>query len=188
MTIQSIDLLADLGQRTKHIIQTVEEKFTSLSTAQLNKKPSPEAWSIIECLEHLNRYGDYYLVEIKEKMQESNKAPSSNFKSGVLGNYFANMMLVKENKVKKMATFKNMNPAIIDTVIASNRCNTIMTKFLNQQKEMLKLLEEAQKKHLKAIKTPITIAPWLRLRLGDTFRFVIYHNERHVWQAERVLK
>jgi hypothetical protein len=52
---------------------------------------------------------------------------------------------------------------------------------------MLKLLETASTKNLTKIKTAITL-PLLKFRLGDTFRFVIYHNERHIVQAQKVLK
>ena len=37
-------------------------------------------------------------------------------------------------------------------------------------------------------KTAISISKLIKLRLGDTFRVLIYHNERHIKQAERAIK
>lgn len=39
----------------------------------------------------------------------------------------------------------------------------------------------------KTIEVTITGINQIKLRLGDTLRFVIYHNERHITQAQQVL-
>ena len=31
-----------------------------------------------------------------------------------------------------------------------------------------------------------TAIPLVKIKLGDAFRFVVGHNERHIWQAEKV--
>ena len=38
------------------------------------------------------------------------------------------------------------------------------------------------------IKIPISIAPFVKIKLGDTLRFIVYHNERHIVQAQNILK
>ncbi|MFM7022373.1 MAG: hypothetical protein ACKOXB_05295 [Flavobacteriales bacterium] len=58
---------------------------------------------------------------------------------------------------------------------------------MDQQKQTLELLEAAGKVDLKKVKTSVSISKFIRLRLGDTFRFVIYHNQRHIAQAQKVL-
>ena len=52
---------------------------------------------------------------------------------------------------------------------------------------MLTNLRESMFKKTKT-KTAISISKLMKLRLGDTFRFVTAHNERHLLQAENVLK
>ena len=51
---------------------------------------------------------------------------------------------------------------------------------------MLHNLEQTELENKTRI--PISINKWIKIKLGDTFRFVIYHNERHIQQAKRVLK
>lgn len=109
-------------------------------------------------------------------------APSAlTFKSGVLGNYFANSMLPKSGKITKMKTFKKMNPA------NSNLPITTIDRFLKQQERLLSLLEMAKQVDLTKTTTGITLTSLLRFRLGDTFRFFVNHITRHVRQAERCL-
>ncbi|MEY4902729.1 MAG: hypothetical protein RLZZ292_544, partial [Bacteroidota bacterium] len=43
----------------------------------------------------------------------------------------------------------------------------------------------AQHASLGKVRVPVSITRFLKLKLGDTLRFVIYHNERHVQQALR---
>lgn len=175
------DLINDLKTRTEEIIHGMG-MFTSLSIDELNRRNSPNSWSILECLEHLNRYGDFYLPEIDTRLNKAQVSNNELFNSGWLGNYFALSMLPGENgKLNKMKTFKSMNP------IHSQLGPEVITKFLDQQKQLLQLLTRAQKVDLKRVKTSISISKWIKLRLGDTLRVVVYHNQRHMKQAGKVL-
>ena len=101
MKIPAKSLIDNLIESTKEVINEAE-RFNQLSIDELNWKPSAEKWSVLECLEHLNRYGDFYLLEIQQRIQKTNNVDGSQvFKSGVLGNYFANSMLPKK-KLNKM--------------------------------------------------------------------------------------
>ena len=147
----------------------------------LNFRSSENSWSILECLEHLNFYGRFYLPEIESRIEESRfKSNKNEFRSGFLGNYFANMMLPKK-KLNKMKTLKVSNP------IHKKLDNSVISEFINQQNKILGLLEKAKTVDLENTKTSISISKFIRLKLGDTFRFVIYHNLRHIKQAERAL-
>jgi hypothetical protein len=176
---QLIDELLRLIETT-----TVSAKqFKKLSSAQLNYKKSPESWSILECIEHLNLYGDFYLPEIQKQVLKAEKVPAnSTVKSGLLGNYFANSMKIKNGKVNKMKTFKDKNP------INSQLSVTTIDRFLKQQQLLASLLMQSKTIDLTKTKTAISISSLIKLRLGDTLRFLVYHIERHIQQAERVLK
>ncbi len=183
MIYQSQQLLNEMKERTEGIIQTVESQFIPLPLESLNWKATETSWSILECLEHLNRYGVYYLPVLKKKIKPSKPIQSSTeFKCGWLGNYFAEMMLPPTGAIKPMATLKSMNPN------GSSLDISILHTFLDQQKEWLKLIETARKSDLQGIRLPISVTKWIRLKLGDTFRFNIYHNQRHIIQAEKVLE
>jgi hypothetical protein len=45
---------------------------------------------------------------------------------------------------------------------------------------------KAQKVDLTKVKTAISLSKFIKLRLGDTLRFLVYHNERHILQAQGI--
>lgn|SRR5690606_10260008 len=179
MKILSSILIEELKSFTQTHLEKAEE-WKNLSLEILQKRPNEMAWNALECLEHLNYYGDFYISEIKRVMENSHLKNQEYFYSGILGNYFAKMMLPKE-KGGKMNTFKEMNP------FEKNLDQSVIDKFIKQQKELLDLLKLAESKNLTKIKTRISISKWIKLRLGDTFRVVIYHNFRHIKQAEKAI-
>lgn len=182
MQINANELIDTLLQLTEKSSEAAR-KFRTLSNDELNFKSDSTSWSILECIEHLNLYGDFYLPEIEKRiLAQKGKSKSVVFKSGLLGNYFANMMLVKDGQMRKMKTFKDKDPA--------NSALTITTieRFLKQQEMLKNLLNQARSVNLTKTKTAISISSWIKLRLGDTFRFFIYHIERHIFQAMHVLE
>lgn len=47
----------------RHLIQAIKV-YQNLSQDELNNQPSSGGWSIAQCLEHLNSYGDYYFPKM----------------------------------------------------------------------------------------------------------------------------
>ncbi len=175
--IPSQQLIDTLEEQTRQV-RARAVQLAALPTAQLTKKPAPTAWNTLECLEHLNRYGAFYLPEIDRRLRGSRHVPGPNFHSGWLGNYFAQSMLPRE-KLNKMKTFKDKDPLNAD--LGSG----VITVFIQQQDQLLALLQRARQADLTRTRTNITI-PLIKLRLGDTLRFHVNHMLRHMRQIERL--
>ena len=181
MKTNANELIEDLINRTKENINHAQH-FQELGDTELNWRLNEESWSVLECFEHLNLYGDYYLPEIKKQInRQIDRKAVATFKSSWLGNYFAESLAPKE-KLNKMKTFKDKNP------LGSKLDNAVLNRFIVQQKEMLELLSSARAVNLTTVKTGISISKWIKLRLGDTFRVVIYHNQRHIVQAKNAIE
>lgn len=180
MKINSTALLKDLLERTKQNLSAVED-FRSHTFEDLNFRTQPGSWSVLECIEHLNFYGYFYLPEMEKQITASPYPAVETFKSGLLGNYFAVSMLPKE-KLNKMKTLKSQDP------IGKTLGREVLDVFVDQQLHLLNIIEKAKQVDLSKTKTGISITKYLRLRLGDTMRVVIYHNQRHIKQAQNVLK
>lgn len=177
MKISTKDLLENLKDLTKDHIQIVSQ-LKKESDEILNWKQDSESWSILECIEHLNRYGEFYIPEISLRISQAKHSNVPIFKSNWLGTYFSNTVSYKE-KLNKMKTFSVMNPN------NSNLENTVLDTFVEHQHQLLNLLKNAEKVHLDRTKTAISISKLIKLKIGDTFRVVIFHNQRHLKQAER---
>jgi len=180
MIYNSTTVISDLAQMTSNHIN-YGRQLLDISEDKLQFKQSSSSWSVLECLEHLNMYTAFYNTEIDKRMNASSLPFSETFKSTFLGNKFANDMLPKEG-MNTMKTFKSKNP----NASTLNKEQVVLT-FIKLQEEMLDNLDTAKSKNLNKIKTKTTL-PLLKFKLGDTFRFVIHHNERHVVQAKRVVQ
>ena len=180
MKTQSETLTLDLIETTRQNLNFTEllKKKTDI---ELNWKQNSESWSILECLEHLNLYGHFYITEIEKAILNSKNKSEEQFKSGILGNYFAKSMLPKQ-KLNKMKTFKDKNP------INSKLDRKVIDEFINQQIKIIDLLNKSKGVSLNKNKVKITLTKWIKLKLGDTFRFVINHNVRHIKQIENNIK
>ena len=179
MNLTSEKLLQDLLEITRENLNTVEN-FKNQSIELLNWKQNSESWSVLECIEHLNMYGDFYIPEITNRINTSKTESSELFKSNWIGKYFSEAVSYKKN-LNKMKTFKSMNPL-------NSKLNILtLEKFIRQQHQIIELLDKSKNINLDKTKTAISISKLIKLRLGDTYRVLIFHNQRHLKQAENTL-
>lgn len=67
MKIVTKELMTSLIERTRININKIE-KLRDLSETELNYRESNDRWNILECIEHLNLYGDFYIPAIKKSI------------------------------------------------------------------------------------------------------------------------
>ncbi len=181
MIINKEQLIAELLSLTEQATIAVTE-FKNLDIDKLNFKKTAEQWSILECVEHLNLYGDFYLPEMQKQLLDSiNLEDSKVFKPGMMGDYFVGLIKIKNGKIKKMKSPKDKNP------VNSTLSITTLDRFLKQEQLLQSILQQASTTDLTKIKTAISLSKFIKLRLGDTLRFYVYHIERHVKQAKKVI-
>lgn len=180
MVSTSKQLLQDLLILTRNNLNAVES-FKNQPIASLQWRQHPKSWNVLECIEHLNRYGHFYIPEITQKIQTAKHPSAEQFKGNWLGSYFSKSVAYKQ-QVNTMKTFAAMNP------LNSKLTQETLDIFIEQQHQLIDLLDKASTVNLDKTKTAISISKWIKLRLGDTFKVVIYHNERHIKQAEKTLQ
>lgn len=177
-------LLDTLENGVKETIKSATY-LQSLNTATLGLCPAKGKWSVLQVVYHLNSYNEYYLPNIERAMLKGKKiAPEASFKPGLLGNYFANMMLLgKDGKVTKaIKAPKDHAPAEGYKDIAA------LAEFIQGQRHLLELINEARGVNMTQTTVPISISKFIKIRLGDTFRFLIAHQQRHFVQITNTLK
>lgn len=181
----SAALLHQLEEDIRLLQHITEQEFRNLTDYQLLYTPSSDQWSIAQCLEHLNSYGQYYLPRIEHVIQTGEQQTMSAkavFSSGWLGHYFAQSMKPGADGSigLKMKAVKNHSP------IRQLDARAVLAEFSGQQTQLVHLLRRAKQVDIGRLRIPISIASWIRLSLGDTFRFLIAHEQRHVLQAQKV--
>lgn len=151
-----------------------------------NKQPAPGKWSAAQVVEHLNSYNRYYLPEIAASLQRGKTNGiryNPRFKSGWFGDYFTKMMLPgKDGKIGN-----KMNAPKDHTPVALQNAPKVIIEFLEGQQKLLSYLKEAMNTDTGKLKVPISISRFIKLKLGDTFRFLIAHQQRHFQQLKNTL-
>jgi hypothetical protein len=90
------------------------------------------------------------------------------------------MLPIGNKTPMKMKTFKSKRPNRSELSIIT------LDKFVKQQKQIIQLIDRSRKINLTKTKCNVTIK-YIKLRLGDTLRFYIFHNIRHIVQANKAI-
>ena len=181
--------------KSKQLLDTLEKEITqtiknaaylkSMDSSLLTKVPAEGKWSVVQVLYHLNSYNDYYLPHIEQVVTNGiSKGYSSTFKAGVIGNYFAKTMLPGNEGVVKntMKAPKDHTPASTFNDLEA------IDLFIAGQNKLLQLINEAREVNMTRLTVPISISKLIKIRLGDTFRFLVAHQQRHFVQISNTLK
>jgi len=182
-TQNSQAFLANLQAEVQAMVATAEKEFAALTSEQLNWKATPEKWSIAECLEHLNIYSRYYNKSMKQRLSSATPQAAT---EAVRFSWIDKMSLDGVNpatmQTKKSSTLKRFNPSF------SNTSPAVLSEFLQHQADLLQVLAEAEKYQLNKIKIPVEFFKLMRLTLGGCLQFMIFHQKRHLIQAQNVLR
>lgn len=169
-------LLDELEQELQVQISQIKNNFMDQPGNVLMRSSASGGWSILQCLDHLNSYGLYYLPRIESALGKSLRSDGEFYKSGWLGDYFTRIMAPETSK-KKYKAFKGHIPSEeLDP-------SAVLTEFLRQEDLLLSFVRQARGIDPALVRIPVSISPWIRLKLGDTLRFIVAHNKRHLLQA-----
>jgi uncharacterized damage-inducible protein DinB len=180
---KSEDLIKELKEDVQRL-QAAADHLKNTEKSKLVFVENDGKWSVVQCLEHLNEFGRFYLPAIEKTITVKTGEKNAWFNSGFLGDYFTKSMKPKnvfdiKNKMKTMKRFTFPNSLNVDTV---------MKEYIDQKIKLQHLLDTANDRDLNSIRIPITLTKMIKLKLGDIFRFLIAHEQRHMIQARNTLK
>jgi hypothetical protein len=176
--METTAFLTSLQTATQALLATTQAEFEPLELALLNHQSRPSGWSILECLEHLNRYSRYYNPQLAKALAYPGPAASLEVGYSWLGRKFVAMM--HPQNAKKQTTLRHMNPQ------GSRLGREVLTEFVGHQTQLLALLTQARAADLNRKAVPVEFLKLLKLRLGEALEFVVVHQQRHLQQALRV--
>ena len=156
------------------------EKLLSLNPQQLTWQPAPGKWSIIQCLEHMNRTTRHYLNHINPA--DAKKAEGDNeFKPSFMGRFLAKNFSQIPPK-RKFKTSKAYAPA--------NDMNPqeVLKDFISLNEQMNQRVETLAGYDLVKNKIPSPAFSFLKFRFGDVVLIDAKHTARHLYQVENNIK
>jgi hypothetical protein len=182
--VRTTEFFDQLAAAVQSVRDVVTKQLRQLSEDQLNRRPSPDTWSVGQCLEHLTIVGGHHLPIIVRKLKaasERGTRPADTVKSGFFGSRLVESMR-KPASEKALKTPQRYAPS------GSRLPRTVVEVFGRQLDEMLHLIDQARTVNANRVRIPNPLIPLLQLRLTDEFAFLIAHIERHMAQVERTLQ
>lgn len=184
MLLQNAELIPALRKQLANQLLFIDKEIETIPVDSLNFQPNKGNWSVLECVEHLNLVFDWYMPLIKKKLATAKHQVSKEYETGFFGDRMVNSMAPKEGEIRyPMKTFRNMKP---------ERSKRDKKKTIDQFKAYMSefdaLIAMSQDVDLGRIRIKSAIGNILRFKLGDCFRFLLAHNERHLLQSKKVLR
>ena len=173
----------EFRKRFEQISADADALATPLTDLQFSWQPSPESWSIAQCIEHLNATARSYLPALDEGIADSIRrglySPGP-YTYNWIGRYFVWMM---EPPVR----MRTKSPQPFQPG-ASRPRNDIMAAFRAYQVQFIDRLRQASGLDLARSRVSSPVVHWLRLPLGSAFAAMLAHERRHLDQARRVMR
>jgi hypothetical protein len=178
----SADLLNQViaaSERNNDIARTLA---AGLSDAQLNWKPSPEQWSIAQCLEHLAMATREFDRHLNTALDRARKKPAvSNppaYKPTLLGGWLAKA--VDPATSRKLRAPKIFRPAAVSNIPQS------LDLFLDAHNKFIDFVKQCSGVDYNKARLRSPVTPLIRYSLADAFVITALHGQRHLAQARRV--
>lgn len=153
-----------------------------LSDAQFAWQPAPDAWSVAQCLEHLNVTARQYLPMLDEGIADA-------IRRGLYspGPYAYNWIgRLSVYVVEPTTRFRAKAPKAFQPAPGRPR-HDVMAAFHAYQVQYVDRLRQANGLDLARARVTSPVARWIRMPLGSGFAMMVAHERRHLAQARRVL-
>jgi hypothetical protein len=155
-----------------------------LSDDQFNWKPSPERWSIAQCIKHLVLTGSIAANQQKAaiaRLAQAGRRSDGPYTYGGISAKMGNMLMggVEPPVVKRFKTAKKVYPA------EHHSRDALVGEFLEVYEELEHLIGRAKGLDLGAASVGLPV-PLFRMKLGQSLPFELAHARRHLWQARQV--
>jgi hypothetical protein len=156
-------------------------RFASLPLSQLNWKPSPEAWSIAQCLDHLIVSNRQYFP-LFDQVAHGQYRASGYLRAPLLPALFGRMLIYALGNPKmKSRTVGSFEPA------ASSYGSSIVEDFVRHNDDLIHRIESVATRDLGRIIVRSAFARFVIYSARDMITVLLVHEQRHLAQAERVM-
>ncbi|MEP6802345.1 MAG: DinB family protein [Acidobacteriota bacterium] len=173
-------VLTDYGRQFMAVRDRIGRLVAGLEEEDLQWRPAPEQWSMIECLEHLNS-GWMVLPKLDSKIAEArdrNLIGEGPFRQPLLGRLYIRLVEPPVRfRVKAPRQFRpRPQPPSVEVV----------PRILQLQEELAERVRSCDGLDVGAVAIRSPISRRFKMTLGQWFAFLAAHERRHLWQAENV--
>ena len=173
--------LESLRRQLDAIRADADSIILGLSDQQLQWHPRQGAWSIVECLAHLNSIDGQDLPQLFRGIT-AGRGNGTTGTGPFKWNWFERMFIAAVDVPVRMRV---KSPRKYLPAKTFNARETIL-EFQRIQHDLYYLIAEADGLDLKKIKVVPPVAQWLKISIGARLELIAAHDRRHLLQARRV--
>lgn len=161
--------------------QRAKELSIGLNEARLNQQPTPGAWSVGQCLEHLCIANELYVPAMSASLEGRSAGTVQEIAPGWFARWFIRSYIEPSPQTKRAPAPKMIVPgARVEP--------SVLDRFLRSNQAARELVRRAGDYDVNRIRFKNPFIPGLRFTVGTGFEIISGHERRHLLQAERVRK
>jgi hypothetical protein len=172
----------ELRHQFEEVSAAVDALVAALRDDQFNWRPSPDEWSVAECLDHLNAAASAYMPKLDEAIAAARRRNA--YAAGPFGHSWAGRLLLRTSGPSSRIRFRS--PRAFQPRRAESR-QAVVTTLRAHQVAYIDRLRRANGLDLSRARVTSPVSRWLRFPLGTLFAVIAAHERRHVCQARRIL-
>jgi len=151
----------------------------TLTSRQLNWKPTEDEWSVGQCLEHLSVTNEVYVPAMASGLAARPLAVVSEITPGWFGGWFIRKYIEPTADTTRLRTPKKIAPG-------SQVEPSVLDRFLSGNHEAREFVLRAGAYNVNRVRFRNPFIPVLRLTVGTGLEILVRHQRRHLLQAERI--
>lgn len=173
--------IEELYARIERVSRDAEAEFAALTHEQLNRKLSPDSWSIAQCLDHIIVTNKRYIPQI-EQVISGKKKKTFYEKLPLIPKLWGKLIIktVSPGTERKTKTFKVFYPS------SSGLPGTIVNDFTSHNYSLIELMKKTYSLDTENMIITSPVSSSIIYSLKDTFIILTLHEQRHLNQAKRV--
>ncbi|RMH73686.1 MAG: DinB family protein [Gemmatimonadetes bacterium] len=165
----------------EHIKTEMDVFLKTLNLPQLCWKPTPEKWSIADCLDHLLITDTLYFEKLNaaiEYAKQHNIREKTAYKPTLVGAFFVKAVQPGSRvKLKAPSLFKlSTEPA------------QVPAKFIAHESQFQQIIETLDGLDINRLKISTPLTPLIRFSVGDAVHMLYVHQQRHIQQAQALTR
>jgi hypothetical protein len=178
-----VNHLSEIIAEAEQVQTSVKVAFGGLSEQQINWKPSADAWSIAQCLEHLMLLNAPYFRIIEDILRGRRKA-SLMERVPLLPTVFGRLVLsaVQPGAKQKVRARPTFAPSSTPMDVG------ILDRFSTHQNELIRLMKASAELPIGRIIITSVVSRYVTYSLLDAYRILAAHEQRHLRQADRLMR
>jgi hypothetical protein len=170
-----------MTEELKQCISFCEKNFVPLTQEQLNWKIDNNKWSILQCIEHINKTNGAYR-KIFQDLIDIGYHPGLWTRINPLTAFTGRKILqfVEETPTRKLPAPANLLPS------SSMLDASVLRTFCQETSTLIKILDQLKPMNTRQMKIASPLSFLVTLRVSDAIKLLQQHTKRHINQAYNV--